>query len=48
MIVALGAAIALAHLDAISVERLQELLVDAWLMCVPKRVGAAYLAERTG
>jgi hypothetical protein len=33
------------YLDAIDDERLTELLIDAWLMCVPKRVGAAHLAE---
>jgi hypothetical protein len=30
------------RLDAIEVEELRELLVDAWRMCVPKKVAAAY------
>ena len=30
------------RLDAIDVVELRELLVDAWRMCVPKRVAAAY------
>jgi hypothetical protein len=30
------------RLDAIDVEELRELLVDAWRMCVPKSVAAAY------
>jgi hypothetical protein len=30
------------RLDAIEVDELQELLVDAWRMCVPKKVAAAY------
>lgn len=30
------------QLNAIDVEELRELLVDAWGMCVPKRVAAAY------
>jgi hypothetical protein len=30
------------RLDAIDVEELRELLVDAWSMCVPKKVAAAY------
>src|ERR671911_923973 len=30
------------RLDAIDVDELQELLVDAWRMCVPKKVAAAY------
>jgi hypothetical protein len=29
-------------LDALDVEELRELLVDAWRMCVPKKVDAAY------
>jgi hypothetical protein len=33
------------NLDELDRARLRELLVDAWLMVVPKRVGAAYLAE---
>ena len=30
------------RLDAIDIEELQELLVDAWCKCVPKKVAAAY------
>jgi hypothetical protein len=30
------------RLDAIDVDELRELLVDAWRMCVPKKVAAAY------
>ncbi len=30
------------RLDAISVDELRELLVDAWRMCVPKKVAVAY------
>ena len=30
------------HLDAIDGDELRELLVDAWRMCVPKTVAAAY------
>jgi hypothetical protein len=30
------------RLDAIDVDELRELLVDAWRMCVPKKVGDAY------
>ena len=30
------------RLDAIDVEELRELLVEAWRMCVPKKVAAAY------
>ncbi|HEX5097504.1 MAG TPA: MmcQ/YjbR family DNA-binding protein [Acidimicrobiia bacterium] len=30
------------RLDAIDVDELRELLVDAWRMCVPKSVAAAY------
>ena len=30
------------RLDAIDVVELRELLVDAWRMCVPKKVAAAY------
>ena len=30
------------RLDAIDVDELRELLLDAWRMCVPKRVAAAY------
>jgi hypothetical protein len=34
-------------LAAIDEPELTELVVDAWRMCVPKRVAAAYLAGRT-
>jgi hypothetical protein len=30
------------QLNAIDVDELRELLVDAWRMCVPKKVAAAY------
>jgi hypothetical protein len=30
------------RLDAIDVDELRELLVDAWRMCVPKKVAAGY------
>jgi hypothetical protein len=30
------------RLDAIDVEELRDLLVDAWCMCVPKKVAEAY------
>ena len=30
------------RLDTIDVDELRELLVDAWRMCVPKKVAAAY------
>jgi hypothetical protein len=33
------------RLDAIDVEELRELLVDAWRMCVPKKVRDAYDAH---
>lgn len=33
------------RLDAIDVEELEELLVEAWRMCVPKSVAAAYDAN---
>jgi len=33
------------RLDAIDVEELRELLIDAWRMCVPKKVAAAFEAE---
>ena len=31
------------RLAAIDVDELEELLIDAWRMCVPKKVAAAYL-----
>ena len=30
------------RLDALDVDELRELLIDAWRMCVPKTVAAAY------
>lgn len=30
------------RLDALDIDELRELLIDAWRMCVPKRVAAAY------
>ena len=30
------------RLDAIDIDELRELLVDAWRMCVPKKVAATY------
>ena len=32
-----------ARLPVLDVDELRELLVDAWCMCVPKKVRAAYL-----
>jgi len=32
-----------ARLEAVEVDELRELLIDAWRMCVPKKVAAAYL-----
>jgi hypothetical protein len=32
-------------MDAIDHDELRELVVDAWRMCVPKKVAAAYDAE---
>ena len=34
------------RLAAVDVDELAELLVDAWRMCVPKRVAAEYLGSR--
>ena len=33
------------RMGAIDVDELREIVVDAWLMVVPKRVAAAYLGE---
>lgn len=33
-----------ARMEALDVEELRELIVDAWVMCVPKSVAAEYLA----
>jgi hypothetical protein len=30
------------RLDALDVDELREILIDAWRMCVPKKVAAAY------
>lgn len=32
-----------AHLDKLDEQEMRELVVDAWRMCVPKKVAAAYL-----
>ncbi len=34
-----------ARLEALDRDELRELIVDAWTMCVPKSVAAAYFAE---
>ena len=34
-----------ARLDALDVQELRELLVEAWRMCVPKKVAASYVPE---
>lgn len=34
------------RLDALDVDELRELLIDAWRMCVPKKVAAAYEAAQ--
>jgi len=34
------------QLNAIDVDELRELLIDAWRMCVPKKVAAAYEGTR--
>ena len=33
------------RLDAVDVTELRELLTDAWAMCVPKKVSAAYFGD---
>jgi hypothetical protein len=33
------------HLEAIDVDELRELVIDAWRMVVPKRVAAEFLGE---
>ena len=35
-----------AKLDALSAPEMRELVIDAWRMCVPKRVAAEHLGER--
>ena len=34
-----------ARMEALDVEELRELIIDAWTMCVPKSVAASYLAD---
>lgn len=34
-----------ARMEALEVDELRELIIDAWTMCVPKSVAAAHLAE---
>ena len=34
-----------ARMDALDADELRELIIDAWTMCVPKKVSAAYLSE---
>jgi hypothetical protein len=34
------------HLDAVDADELRELVLDAWRMCVPKKVAAAYFDQR--
>ncbi|MGY2874887.1 hypothetical protein ACVW00_002077 [Marmoricola sp. URHA0025 HA25] len=34
-----------ARMEALDSDELRELVIDAWTMCVPKSVAAAYLAE---
>lgn len=35
-----------ARMDALDVEEMAELVTDAWAMCVPKKVRAAYFESR--
>jgi hypothetical protein len=35
------------RLDRVEVDELEDLLVDAWQMCVPKKVAAEYLNRET-
>ena len=37
-----------ARLDALDLEEMRELVLDAWRMCVPKSVAAQYDAEHPG
>jgi hypothetical protein len=37
-----------ARLDALDLDEMRELVLDAWRMCVPKSVAAQYDAERPG
>ncbi len=41
-----GYPMVLVWLDAIGVDELEELIVEAWLTQAPKRLAAAYLADR--
>jgi hypothetical protein len=36
------------RLDTIDLDELHELLLDAWRMCVPKKVAAAYESGQPG
>jgi hypothetical protein len=35
-----------ARMDVLDADRLEELIVDAWTMCVPKSVSAAYFVQK--
>src|SRR5205823_4712932 len=37
----------LVRLEAVELDELEELLTEAWLLCAPKRVVAAFEAERS-
>jgi hypothetical protein len=37
-----------ARMDALDVDELRELIIDAWTMCVPKSVAAAYFENPEG
>lgn len=43
-----GYAAILVQLDAIPIDQLEELIVEAWLLRAPKRVARAYLDEHPG
>jgi hypothetical protein len=34
-----------ARMEALDVEEMRELVIDAWRMCVPKKVAAEYLGD---
>jgi hypothetical protein len=34
-----------ARMDALDEDEMRELVIDAWRMCVPKKVAAEYLGE---
>src|SRR5262245_61397331 len=38
----------LLRLDQVDADELEEIIEEAWLVCAPKRVADAYLAEREG